>query len=183
MSHIIIRGMLCPFCGSDDIIYNPITETARCRGCGRPIDVARGMTYATVDEKPSSSQVAGTEPPPHIVGAETKELYLYQRERREIFPRDEIKKIERDIGELKNAITELDRKIEEVRGISPRVVIVEEVPKEDAKHRIEEYFKEHETADIEELMLNLKIPVQTIVEIIDELKEEGKISAEGEERT
>jgi len=51
------------------------------------------------------------------------------------------------------------------------------------RKRVEEYFKEHGQADIEELILNLKIPVQTLVEIIDELKKEGKLVPKGEEET
>lgn len=62
----------------------------------------------------------------------------------------------------------------------PKIVVIEEISKEDAKKRIEDYFEEHEEADIEELMLNLRIPIQTIVEIIDELRGEGKLEPQGE---
>lgn len=64
----------------------------------------------------------------------------------------------------------------------PKVVVLEEVSKEEGKKLVEDYFKEHECADIEELMLNLRIPVQTIVEIIDELRNEGKLTPKGEKK-
>lgn len=83
---------------------------------------------------------------------------------------------------VRKYLEEKGKGVEGLRDISPRVVVIEEIPKEEAKLRVEEYFKEHKTADIEELMLNLKIPVQTLVEIIDELKQAGKISPEDEEK-
>lgn len=67
------------------------------------------------------------------------------------------------------------KKIEE-----PKIVVIKEISKEDGKKLVEDYFKEHEEADIEELMLNLRIPIQTIVEIIDELHDEGKLVPQGE---
>lgn len=62
----------------------------------------------------------------------------------------------------------------------PKIVVIQEISKEDGKTLVENYFKEHETADIEELMLNLRIPIQVIVEIIDELRDEGKLVPQGE---
>jgi signal recognition particle GTPase len=56
-----------------------------------------------------------------------------------------------------------------------RIVVVEEISKDEGKKLVEAYFKEHGTADIEELMINLQISVQTLVEIIDELRTEGKL--------
>lgn len=67
------------------------------------------------------------------------------------------------------------KKIEE-----PKIVVINEISKEDGKKLVEDYFKEHKQADIEELMLNLRIPIQTIVEIIDELRDEGKLVPQGE---
>ena len=65
----------------------------------------------------------------------------------------------------------------------PNIVIVQEIPKEEGKKIVEEYFEAHECADIEELMLNLKIPIRSLVEIIDELQKEGKLSPKGEDDT
>jgi|SRR3972149_7157750 len=65
----------------------------------------------------------------------------------------------------------------------PKIVVLEEVSKEEGKTLVENYFKEHGCADIEELMLNLRISVQTIVEIIDDLKNEGKLVPQGEIKT
>ena len=65
----------------------------------------------------------------------------------------------------------------------PKIVVVEEISKEDGKKLVEDYFKEHGCADIEEIMLNLRIPIQTVVEIIDELRDEGKLVPQGEKTT
>lgn len=65
----------------------------------------------------------------------------------------------------------------------PKIVVLKEVSKEEGKQLVEGYFKEHGCADIEELMLNLGISVQTIVEIIDELWKEGKLVSKGEMKT
>ncbi|MCW4006454.1 MAG: hypothetical protein NWF04_07685 [Candidatus Bathyarchaeota archaeon] len=75
----------------------------------------------------------------------------------------------------------LMNELEKIKANSqPKIVVVEEISKEEGKNLIEEYFKEHGSADIEDLMLNLRIPIQTVVEIIDELREEGKLVPKGE---
>jgi len=51
----------------------------------------------------------------------------------------------------------------------------------DRKKQVEAYFKEHGQADIEELMVNLKIPVEDLVDIIDDMKKEGRIVPKGGE--
>lgn len=61
----------------------------------------------------------------------------------------------------------------EQSSISEEVVIIEEMDKEEAKNKISEYMEENRTADTEELMKNLKIDLRLLVEILDELREEG----------
>jgi hypothetical protein len=120
--------------------------------------------------------VAGTVEP---VLVKTEE-FGYRRTTQQMFSHshEEFQKLGDDIKEVKATVKKLDEKVEELRGILPKVVVLEEISKEEGRKRVEEYFKEHGQADIEELMLNLKIPVQTIVEIIDKLKREGKITTE-----
>lgn len=57
--------------------------------------------------------------------------------------------------------------------ISENIVIIEEMDKEEAKNKISKYMEENRTADTEELMENLKIDLRLLVEILDELREEG----------
>lgn len=122
--------------------------------------------------------MAGTIAPDPLLQTEI----VSQRITQELFPHshDEFQQIERKIDEVNDRLEKLDNKIEELRRFYPRIVVVEEIPKDEAKHKVEEYFKENKEADIEELMINLKIPVEILVDIIDELKEEGKIASEGE---
>jgi nitrogen regulatory protein PII len=69
------------------------------------------------------------------------------------------------------------------RGLEQtKIVGVEEISKDEGKKLVEDYFKQHGTADIEELMINLQISVQTIVEIIDELRTEGKLVPHQDEK-
>lgn len=168
----------CPNCGSDNVTLDPTNQTITCNVCGLQYPTLSIQYLPQEDLMSYPSAVSGTM---KIVKAEEG----YRKVTYQIFPHthEEFKTIEKDIKELKNAVTQLDTKVEELWGISPKVVVIEEVPEEEAKHRVEEYFKEHKTADIEELMLNLKIPVQTLVKIIDDLKQEGKITAEEERKT
>jgi predicted transcriptional regulator len=128
----------------------------------------------------SGSVVAGTLAKPLV---KTEEIGY--RRVTEIFPHEhpQFKILENEIADVKKSIDQLDSKVEELCGYLPKVVVIEEIPKEEAKKRVEEYFKKHGQADIEELMMNLKIPVQTLVEILDELKREGKITAQDDEVT
>ena len=43
------------------------------------------------------------------------------------------------------------------------------------KELVEEYFKTHGCADIEELVVKLQVPIENLIDIIDELRSEGKL--------
>ncbi len=45
-----------------------------------------------------------------------------------------------------------------------------------ARERVVKYFEEHSEADLEELMTNLKIPLRTLVDVVNELRKEGILS-------
>ena len=96
---------------------------------------------------------------------------------------EDFQKLSNDVREVKATVGQLCEEVQELRGKIPRVVVLEEISKKEGRKLVEEYFKEHGQADIEELMLNLKIPVQSIVEIIDDMKKEGKVVPKGEEET
>lgn len=87
----------------------------------------------------------------------------------------------RDIAALRSQVERLRNEIRDLRGLQPQIVYVEEVPFSDAKERVVKYFEEHSEADLEDLMINLKIPVRILVDVIDELREEGTLSSVGEE--
>lgn len=165
--HILLK---CPFCGGENFLFDSNVGGLVCSSCGQTL--REGSPYIPEETASSASANAGTVTP---VSFEIEETGFRRRKTIGIFKHThkEFEKIESDLDELKKSVEELKRAY-------PKVVVIEEIPKEEAKQRVESYFKEHGKADIEELMLNLKIPVQTIVEIIDELKQEGKLSTEEE---
>jgi hypothetical protein len=93
---------------------------------------------------------------------------------------EDFRKLSDDVKEVKADMKNLREEMQELRGSVPKVVVLEEISKEEARKLVEGYFEKHGQADIEELMLNLQIPVRNIVEIIDELKNEGKLVPKGE---
>lgn len=165
----------CPFCHSSNVTFDLANQTLTCNTCG---SIFMGIHFLEEDLT-SYPSTAGTLVPEAMV--ETEETG-YRRTKRLVLPysHQQFIKFREDINELKSIVKELQNKFEGLLIVSPKVVVVEEVPKEEAKRRVEKYFEEHGTADIEELMLNLKIRVQTLVDIIDELRREGKISEEEE---
>ena len=170
---------ICPFCRSTEATLDPTTGFFSCNKCG--VKYPFSNQYPPQQITSSSYAVAGTVEP---VLVRTEEFgFRRTTERMFAHGHEEFQKLADDLGKVKDTVKELDEKVEELRGFLPKVVVLEEISKEEGRKRVEEYFKKHGQADIEELMLNLKIPVQTLVEIIDELKKEGKLVPKGEEET
>lgn len=44
------------------------------------------------------------------------------------------------------------------------------------REKVIKYMREHSEADLEELMINLKIPLRTLVNVVNELRKEGILS-------
>jgi len=86
-----------------------------------------------------------------------------------------------DMATLQSQVVQLRDEIRNLRGLQPQIVYVEEIPLSDAKEKVVQYFEEHSEADLEELMINLKIPVRILVDVIDELRKEGRLSPVGDE--
>ena len=63
------------------------------------------------------------------------------------------------------------------KGLSPAVIVVEEMDKTTAKQRVFDFMKAHGTSDIEELHENIRCDISLLIEIVDELCSEGTISA------
>ena len=72
--------------------------------------------------------------------------------------------------------SKLDMMLKE-RGyeVNENVIVVKEIPYEQAKREVINYFKIHKQATIIDLHRDLGIPLDTLVEIIDELFREGII--------
>ncbi|RJS82459.1 hypothetical protein CW713_05065 [Methanophagales archaeon] len=61
---------------------------------------------------------------------------------------------------------------------TPEIVIVEEMSKKEAKQKVIDYMRAHKTSDIAELHKDIRCDIRLLVDIIDELREEGKIKEE-----
>jgi oligoribonuclease (3'-5' exoribonuclease) len=81
---------------------------------------------------------------------------------------------------LKDVIVGLKETNERISSLeratgAPEMVIVEEMTKEEAKQKVIDYMREHKTSDIAELHKSIGCDIKLLVEIIDELRQEGKI--------
>ena len=170
-----IGKFMCRVCGSLNVTFDPTNEIVICNICGHTESI---RTYIP-DVTYSGSVVAGTVPPEPVV--KTEEVFGYRRTTQEVFPHthEEFKNIERDMDELKNRVNKIDSKVEELRGISPKVIIVEEVPKEEAKRRVEDflrdYMKRHENVYPSDVADELGLKYELVREIFDILEKEGKL--------
>jgi len=55
------------------------------------------------------------------------------------------------------------------------IVDIQDINKDEAKKQIIDYFKTHKTAWISELAEVLRLDIELIIEITDELEKEGKV--------
>jgi len=168
-----VELLRCPSCGSTNITFDSSTLIMTCNRCGVKCQVIAG--YRVSEEATfSGSSVAGTLPPKPVL--QTEEIRL-RKVTQEIFPHthEEIRKIERDISRLKKKV----RKIEELLTITPQVVVVEEISKEEAKRRIiqflEDYMKIHERVYPSDVADALGLKYELVREIFDILEKEGKL--------
>lgn len=58
---------------------------------------------------------------------------------------------------------------------STKIIVIEEMDYLTAKETVEEFIKEHKTSDIAQLHEEIRIPIEQIIDIVDELIKEGKI--------
>ena len=84
-----------------------------------------------------------------------------------------------EISILTNKVDSLERNMASLSVIEaktiPETVIIEEMSKETAKQKVLDYMREHKKSDIIELHKNIRCDIRLLVEIIDELRSEGKI--------
>jgi len=166
-----IGRFACSACGSYDVTYDPASNILVCNVCGyKTYAYGRGATY-------SGSEVAGTVAPQPVT--KTEEVFGYRRVTQVVpHTHEEFEKLEIDIGELKNRVNQIDSKVEELRGISPKVIIVE-VSKEEAKLRVEDflrdYMKRHEQVYPSDVADELGLKYKLVREILDILEKEGKL--------
>ena len=158
----------CPYSGAKDLTLDVMTGDFVCNSCGsssqQSFQIIGGEEASSADA--SSVLTSGT-----VQTGVIEVKKVIQKTTQTIFPHTH-----EEFARIRSEIDELRKEMKELQTLSPRIVVLEELPKEIAKERIETYFKKHGSADIEELMLNLRIPVNIILEIIEDLKQEGKLS-------
>ncbi|MCJ7633648.1 hypothetical protein MUP77_14820 [Candidatus Bathyarchaeota archaeon] len=132
----------------------------------------------------SGSVVASTGTAPAQL-LRTERVETIEKQTLELFPHqhEEFGRLESEIEELKKKVEGLGSKIEQPGTGSQKIVVIEQVSKEETLVRVETYFQEHGSADIEELMINLKLPVSDIIDAIDKLKREDKLEVAEERKT
>ena len=84
---------------------------------------------------------------------------------------------------VRSTLIKANRLIESVKEqnastTTPEIVIVEEMGKETAKQKVLKYMREHKKSDVIELHKNIRCDIGLLVEIIDELRREGKIEGD-----
>lgn len=85
-----------------------------------------------------------------------------------------------EISMLMDKVSSLERNITPLLSniaspTTPEIVLVEEMSKETAKEKLLDYIRGHKKTDIVELHKNIHCDIRLLVEIIDELRMEGKI--------
>ncbi len=85
------------------------------------------------------------------------------------------------LNEIEEKISEMNQKLDVIlENISSpveesEIIVTREISYKNAKRMVLDYFKKHKEADIEELHKNLKIEIETLIRILQELEEEGSI--------
>lgn len=81
------------------------------------------------------------------------------------------------IIENREKISALEEEIEKLKkATSPNVIILQEVTYEEAKSMVEDYLKTNKTAYISEIVEDLRLDLELVHQIIEELKTENKIT-------
>jgi hypothetical protein len=80
------------------------------------------------------------------------------------------------LKEVNSTLKSIEEKLGNVLPLS-QITVIQEIGYEDAKRMVQSYLEEHKKADTEELLLKLNVNLETLVKILDELKQEDKIEA------
>lgn len=97
---------------------------------------------------------------------------------------DEIDSISKKIDILISELQTLNNSISSISGLqtarplltpSPSLVVVKEIPYSEAKHNVSEYIQSHESTDIAQIHQELGIDINFLIQIMDELKQEGMV--------
>ncbi len=55
------------------------------------------------------------------------------------------------------------------------IVTIQNISKRKAKKQVMDYFKKHKTAYVSEITENLRLDLELVIDILNELEEEGKL--------
>lgn len=60
-----------------------------------------------------------------------------------------------------------------------KIINIRDIPRDQAKQEIQEYFKKHATAYVSEVAEDLELDLELVFDITDELEKENKVEATG----
>lgn len=157
---------LCPICNRP-MIFQPLENAWFCDNCKQRVQIVSQGIEEMIEVPPSSGTIEVSGYFWRYKGESNADIFRLNQE---------IKELKDGISEIKTLITNLYSKLD----TTPRVVVIEELSKEEARERVINYLDEHQSADTEELMVNLGIELRLLVDILDELRREEKIEPKGE---
>ncbi len=89
--------------------------------------------------------------------------------------------LEGEIAELKARVAALERELEYLKAsASDSVIVLRTISREDAKQEIKQLFQAGETLYFSDIAARLQLDLQLVVEICQELMEEGEIEVDAD---
>jgi polyhydroxyalkanoate synthesis regulator phasin len=127
----------------------------------------------------------------HVVRSEEPTIDAIVREQWRLMLQEASDQHAEELGKVRMTQEELEERVihleEELEGLwdrerenivrrDRRIVVVNQVSRDQAKRLVEDYMREHKTADTEELLVTLGIELRTLLSILDDLKAEGRVA-------
>ena len=97
-------------------------------------------------------------------------------------PANTVRQLREKVVRLGKRVDALDREVEELRRVSgwergtTDVLVIEEMSKEEVRSRVLDVLAKKETTDIVELHETIRCDLGLLVEVIDELRKEGRLT-------
>lgn len=114
--------------------------------------------------------------PFHQLREETEPLAADELLFENLMLRSSLAEVNEELSQLRQEARELGQRVERLEGSDePRVVVLREITREQAKHEIRELFGGGRVLDYEAIVTELSLDLELVVNICDELIQEGAI--------